>query len=107
MGSKKVLLDTDIGTDIDDAVCLAYLLANPECELMGITTVSGQAVRLNNLALLYSSQGRYGKAEHLYERALAILKKTLGSEHPDVAAVLKGHADLSTVRSGNQAKRSL
>ncbi|UCE08759.1 MAG: nucleoside hydrolase, partial [bacterium] len=39
----KILLDTDIGTDIDDAVCLAYLLANPECELMGITTVTGEA----------------------------------------------------------------
>jgi purine nucleosidase len=39
----KVLLDTDIGSDIDDAICLAYLLANPECELLGITTVTGQA----------------------------------------------------------------
>ncbi len=39
----KLLLDTDIGSDIDDAVCLAYLLAQPECELLGITTVTGQA----------------------------------------------------------------
>ena len=38
----KVLLDSDIGSDIDDAVCLAYLLAQPECELLGITTVSGE-----------------------------------------------------------------
>lgn len=38
----KVLLDTDIGSDIDDAVCLAYLLAQPACELMGVTTVSGE-----------------------------------------------------------------
>lgn len=29
----KILLDTDIGSDIDDAVCLAYLLAQPACEL--------------------------------------------------------------------------
>jgi len=41
----KVLLDTDIGSDIDDAVCLAYLLAQPECELLGITTVTGEADR--------------------------------------------------------------
>ncbi|MDR1439284.1 MAG: nucleoside hydrolase [Clostridiales bacterium] len=40
---KKLLLDTDIGSDIDDAVCLAYLLRNPMCELLGITTVSGMA----------------------------------------------------------------
>lgn len=37
---KKILFDTDIGSDIDDAVCLAYLLAHPECDLLGITTVS-------------------------------------------------------------------
>jgi inosine-uridine nucleoside N-ribohydrolase len=39
----KLLLDTDIGTDVDDAVALAYLLAQPDCELLGITTVTGQA----------------------------------------------------------------
>ena len=39
---KKVLLDTDIGNDIDDALALAYLLMEPECELLGVTTVSGQ-----------------------------------------------------------------
>ncbi len=38
----KLLLDTDIGSDIDDAICLAYLLAKPECDLLGITTVSGE-----------------------------------------------------------------
>ncbi|MEX0775927.1 MAG: nucleoside hydrolase [Phycisphaeraceae bacterium] len=36
-----ILLDTDIGSDIDDAVALAYLLKQPACELLGITTVSG------------------------------------------------------------------
>jgi inosine-uridine nucleoside N-ribohydrolase len=41
----KVILDTDIGSDIDDAVALAYLLAQPECELLGITTVTGEAVK--------------------------------------------------------------
>lgn len=40
--TEKVLFDTDIGSDIDDAVALGWLLANPECELVGITTVSGQ-----------------------------------------------------------------
>ncbi len=38
----KILLDTDIGTDIDDAVCLAYLLSQPACDLVGITTVTGE-----------------------------------------------------------------
>jgi purine nucleosidase len=46
----KLLLDTDIGSDIDDAVCLAYLLANPQCELLGITTVSGEPEKRAMLA---------------------------------------------------------
>ena len=48
--SEKVLLDTDIGSDIDDAVCLAYLLAQPRCQLLGITTVSGQVEERARLA---------------------------------------------------------
>lgn len=46
----KMLLDTDVGSDIDDAVCLAYLLANQACDLVGITTVSGQPVERAKLA---------------------------------------------------------
>ena len=45
MEKIKILLDTDIGNDIDDAVCLAYLLTEPRCDLLGITTVSGEADR--------------------------------------------------------------
>jgi len=45
-----VLLDTDIGSDIDDAVCLAYLLAEPRCELVGVTTVTGHAQERARLA---------------------------------------------------------
>lgn len=46
----KIILDTDIGSDIDDAICLAYLLAQPECELIGITTVTGEAHERAKLA---------------------------------------------------------
>jgi purine nucleosidase len=46
----KVLLDTDIGNDIDDALTLAYLLAQPECELLGITTVTAGAADRARLA---------------------------------------------------------
>lgn len=55
----KILLDTDIGTDIDDAVCLAYLLANPQCHLLGITTVTGEAAKRASLAsVLCKAAGR-------------------------------------------------
>ena len=40
---EKILLDTDIGGDIDDAICLAYLLKEPGCKLLGITTVCGES----------------------------------------------------------------
>lgn len=50
MTTKKILLDTDIGSDIDDAVCLAYLLAQPQAELVGITTVSGEPVKRAQMA---------------------------------------------------------
>jgi purine nucleosidase len=38
---KKIILDTDIGSDVDDALCLGLALAEPTIELIGITTVSG------------------------------------------------------------------
>lgn len=41
-GIVPVLLDTDIGTNVDDALCLAYLLKQQRCELLGITTVTGE-----------------------------------------------------------------
>lgn len=46
----KVLLDTDIGSDIDDAVALAYLLCQKRCDLLGITTCTGQADKRAEMA---------------------------------------------------------
>jgi purine nucleosidase len=48
--TTKVILDTDIGSDIDDAVCLAYLLSNPNCDLLGITTVTGEPAKRAQMA---------------------------------------------------------
>jgi purine nucleosidase len=54
-----VLLDTDIGTDIDDALCLAYLLAEPRCELVGVTTATGEPQRRAGLAkMICEAAGR-------------------------------------------------
>lgn len=41
MAPIPLLLDTDIGTDVDDAVAVALLLASPEIDLRAVTTVSG------------------------------------------------------------------
>jgi purine nucleosidase len=43
--TTPVLFDTDIGSDIDDAVALAYLLRQPRCELVGIATVTGDVAQ--------------------------------------------------------------
>jgi purine nucleosidase len=43
----KVILDTDIGTDVDDALALAVLLGSKEIDFIGITTVYGD-VRLRS-----------------------------------------------------------
>lgn len=47
---EKILLDTDIGGDIDDAIALAYLLKEPQCELLGITTVCGEPEKRASVA---------------------------------------------------------
>jgi inosine-uridine nucleoside N-ribohydrolase len=48
--AAPVIFDTDIGTDIDDAYALASLIRRPELELLGVTTVSSDAVARARLA---------------------------------------------------------
>ena len=45
-----VIFDTDIGTDIDDAYALAGLMRRPDLEVLGVTTVSSDAVARARLA---------------------------------------------------------
>jgi purine nucleosidase len=47
---QKILIDTDIGDDIDDALALALALRSPEIELLGVTTVFGATLRRAQLA---------------------------------------------------------
>jgi tetratricopeptide (TPR) repeat protein len=59
------------------------------------------AKTLNDLAIVYRAQGKYGEAEGLYKRALAIRERAQGASHPEVAQTLNNlaivygaHADL-------------
>lgn len=45
------ILDTDIGTDVDDTLALALILASPEIDLIGITCVYGQVDLRAQIAL--------------------------------------------------------
>jgi tetratricopeptide (TPR) repeat protein len=41
---------------------------------------------LNNLALIYKAQGRYGEAEPLYKQVLEALERALGQDRPNTLA---------------------
>lgn len=45
-----IILDTDIGTDVDDALALAFALRHREIELRAVTTVSGDTARRARIA---------------------------------------------------------
>ena len=52
------------------------------------------ATSLEKLAEVYGAQGKYGEAEALFKRELAISEKALGSDHPNVALSLNNLAGL-------------
>ena len=47
----KVILDTDIGTDVDDALALSVLLGSQSVDLLGITTVYGDTQLRSKIAM--------------------------------------------------------
>src|SRR5262245_46130490 len=55
----KILLDTDIGSDIDDAWALGLLIASPDVELVGVTITDGDtAARAKVACKLLHVSGR-------------------------------------------------
>ena len=49
------------------------------------------ALSLNNLALLYQSQGRYTEAEPLYREAIKIATQVLGDNHPHTQTIMENY----------------
>ncbi len=39
--SVKIIIDTDIGSDVDDAIAIAFAVRRPELDIKAITTVYG------------------------------------------------------------------
>jgi purine nucleosidase len=57
--TRPILLDTDLGSDVDDAIALALLLRCPELRLVAVTTVGGDvAGRARAAARLLGLDGR-------------------------------------------------
>lgn len=51
---RKVILDTDIGTDVDDAMALCQILGSPEILLDSATTVYGDTILRGRIAHRYA-----------------------------------------------------
>ena len=61
MRKIPVVFDTDIGTDVDDALALTLILASPELDLKGVTVVDGGEhvhKRAEMAAILLGAAGR-------------------------------------------------
>ena len=59
MTKQGLVLDTDIGSDVDDALALAYALRHPEIDLRAVTTVSADTTaRARIAARLLALDGR-------------------------------------------------
>ena len=58
---EKVIIDTDIGDDIDDAFAVALALRSPELQILGITTTFGDTeMRAKVLDRMLGEAGREG-----------------------------------------------
>ncbi len=79
MPSIPVILDTDIGSDVDDALALALMARHPGFDFRAVTTVSGDTVRRAKIArkLLHLAgrddvevaAGERGEQTHAYRSA--------------------------------------
>ncbi len=57
----RIWLDTDLGTDVDDALALAYAIRHPDIELVGISTVFGDVeLRTEMVQVLLDKAGIKG-----------------------------------------------
>lgn len=58
-GAVKLIIDTDVGDDIDDAFALALAAKSPEVELLAVTTVYGRVdLRAKLASMVLAAHGR-------------------------------------------------
>jgi inosine-uridine nucleoside N-ribohydrolase len=70
---SKIVLDTDIGTDIDDAWALGYVLKSPTLDLVGVTIADGDTAARARLACkLLARLGRTDVAVAAGRRTAAV-----------------------------------
>jgi len=101
-GSRKVVLDTDPG--IDDAMALLYLHACGNLELLGITTILGNASIENctNNALFLCEQ--FGITAPVYRGADRGVTGEQPKDYPDFVHGINGLADIQVTVAGKSAE---
>jgi purine nucleosidase len=96
---EKVIIDTDIGDDIDDAFAVALALRSPELQILGITTTFGDTETRAKLVDRFLAE--VGRAEipiaagvpsqpksNFTQRRYAENNRYAKSSHPDAATFL-------------------
>jgi purine nucleosidase len=57
--AQRIIVDTDIGTDVDDAYALAFLANSPEVQIEAVTTVWADAeLRARMVKKLFNLMGK-------------------------------------------------
>ena len=101
--TEKIVLDTDIGDDIDDAYALALIVSLPNAKLLGVTTTFGETQKRAELAAkilhvfgrddvpVYAGRAGSAKMGRQYEWAQGFRSPSLKSG--DAALFLKNTLD--------------
>jgi purine nucleosidase len=63
--SRTLILDTDIGSDVDDAMALAQIMGTPELSLHSVTTVYGDTLLRARIARRYGALANRDLAVHV------------------------------------------
>ncbi len=77
---EKVIIDTDIGDDVDDAFALALALRSPELQILGITTTFGDTETRAKLVDRFLAEAGHGE-----------IPVRLRSAATPKAATMRGH----------------
>ena len=68
MKTRSIIFDTDIGTDVDDALALAVILGEPGIDLRAVTTVYGDTLLRARLTARYARLAGREVVAHIGER---------------------------------------
>jgi len=91
-GPEKIILDTDIGDDIDDAYALALLMNQPNIKVLGVTTAFGPTRERADIAAkllkvmgrgdvpVFPGRGGTGKIGHQHDWAAGYAGRNLKTE---------------------------